>query len=389
MKISGVGCCVLDVLYPLCDPRTAAAYFSSGPGNGGILRGGASLKADIERHFDRSVEQVLQEIAETAQPSKTLGGVAVASLIGASQLLYDSGIDVVFYANIADDENGDLIFDQICRTPLARTRLRREKGRCPTTYIVTDPHHADGQGERSFIAEPGVGEGLSVSLDDLDEGFYSSTITLFACIFWEPQISRDLTRVLRHCKESGSLTVVATAYDPSLRNSDTRWPIGDSDEVYALTDVLIMDRDEALVHSGSGGVREAMDFFKKMGVGALVVTNGRDPVRFWSNGAPLGKAEGIMPIARVIVEDKEAGKLGAGDTVDCGDNFVGGVLASLALQMNEGRGLSLREAVIWGNLCGGFASTYQGGTFYERFHGEKRARVMSYYAAYVRSLVSG
>ena len=96
----------------------------------------------------------------------------------------------------------------------------------------------------------------------------------------------------------------------------------------------------------------------------------------------------MMPIARVIVEDKAAGRLGTGDAVGCSDNFVGGVLASLALQMNEGRGLSLREAVIWGNLCGRFASTYQGGTFYERFRGEKRARVMSYYAPYVRSLLS-
>ena len=43
---------------------------------------------------------------------------------------------------------------------------------------------------------------------------------------------------------------------------------------------------------------------------------------------------GFVPTAGAIDRDKERGILPVGDTVGCGDNFCGGVVASIARQQD-------------------------------------------------------
>jgi len=74
-----------------------------------------------------------------------------------------------------------------------------------------------------------------------------------------------------------------------------------------------------------------------------------------------------------------------GDTTGCGDNFAGGVLASLAMQLEAGGkkgGLDPVEACSWAVASGGFCCFYYGGTWHERVPGEKRALVEGYYNSY-------
>ena len=89
-----------------------------------------------------------------------------------------------------------------------------------------------------------------------------------------------------------------------------------------------------------------------------------------------------------ILRDQVSGALPRGDSVGCGDNFVGGVVASIAMQRRTGRPLDLGEAAILGNLSGGIASAHAGGVLDERHPGEKRDLVLRYRPLYERQLAA-
>jgi hypothetical protein len=73
-----------------------------------------------------------------------------------------------------------------------------------------------------------------------------------------------------------------------------------------------------------------------------------------------------------------------GDTTGCGDNFVGGAIASVALQMtNKIHKLSLTELAVLGTVCGGFACYYTGGTYFEKYSGEKMEKINGLLQKYV------
>ena len=389
MRISGVGCCVLDVLHdvpPGEGEARMARYLSRVAGDGGLVRGGAVLRSALEERFGRPVAEVVADVAGSARSTITLGGVAAAGLIAAAQLLRGEGIDVRFYANLSDDEDGALVRRLLSRTPLSMERVGWRHGRYPKTHILNERGDG-GTGERTFIAEAGVSEELALAPEDLDRAFFESEVALFSAIWWEPRLCSRLTSLLAECKRAGAVTVVGTAFDPSRSDDRSRWALGDSDEAYRYVDALVVNQTEALLHSGETELGRALEFFRRAGVGACVVTEGVDPVLYWSGGRPFAPADGRLPIPEAILRDKASGALPTGDSVGCGDNFAGGVVASVALQRKAGRALDLREAVLLGNLSGGIASTHAGGVFYERHPGEKRELLRKYRLLYERQLV--
>jgi len=88
-----------------------------------------------------------------------------------------------------------------------------------------------------------------------------------------------------------------------------------------------------------------------------------------------------MPVSeRVIREMKD---YQGGDTTGCGDNFAGGVIASIVDQRYRGlRFPDLKEACSWGVVSGGFACFYMGGTWFEERPGEKLEKIVPYYESY-------
>jgi sugar/nucleoside kinase (ribokinase family) len=75
----------------------------------------------------------------------------------------------------------------------------------------------------------------------------------------------------------------------------------------------------------------------------------------------------------------------AHDTTGCGDNFVGGMLSDIALQMAEGvSAIDLTKAVAEGVVAGGLAATYLGGLYHESAPGEKRGEIARLREAYRR-----
>ena len=93
----------------------------------------------------------------------------------------------------------------------------------------------------------------------------------------------------------------------------------------------------------------------------------------------------LLPVSRVI--RNELKNHHGVDTTGCGDNFVGGVIASVVNQSGIGINKSdLKEACSWGIVSGGFACFYMGGTYFEEKPGEKMARIKPYYDSYKKQI---
>ena len=149
-----------------------------------------------------------------------------------------------------------------------------------------------------------------------------------------PRIHQGLSSMLRKVKEKGHLTIVNTVYDflNEKENPSQRWPMGDGDEAYRFIDLLIVDREEALRLSGSKDIPTAISFFAEKGAGAVLVTNGARDVYLWADSPLFGKVPmQTLPVSAAVGKALKEGC--KGDSTGCGDNFAGGVIASIATQI--------------------------------------------------------
>ncbi len=100
----------------------------------------------------------------------------------------------------------------------------------------------------------------------------------------------------------------------------------------------------------------------------------------------LAGLHGSSPCAR------EAPRGQKGDTTGCGDNFVGGLLASLALQLEAGQkrgAFDIIDACSMAIVSGGLSCFYLGGTYLEEMSGEKRRKIEALYGLYLQQLSAG
>jgi sugar/nucleoside kinase (ribokinase family) len=77
-----------------------------------------------------------------------------------------------------------------------------------------------------------------------------------------------------------------------------------------------------------------------------------------------------------------------GDTTGCGDNFAGGVIASIAQQLIEGtsKQIDFKKALALGVVSGGYACFYHGGTYFEKQPGEKLKNIEPFYNEYLKQI---
>jgi sugar/nucleoside kinase (ribokinase family) len=165
-----------------------------------------------------------------------------------------------------------------------------------------------------------------------------------------------------------------------------RWPLGEDDESYKLTDILITDKEEALRLSGESEINDAVRFFRAKKVPSFIITNGSSDIIFYSDGSFFHPSSlNQIPVSQSV--RNELKNYSGVDTTGCGDNFVGGVIASVVNQ--SGIGISkydLKEACSWGVVSGGFACFYMGGTYFEEKPGEKLERIIPYYDSYKKQI---
>ena len=311
-----------------------------------------------------------------------IGGPSIVSLINLAQLTGKENCEVRFYGRGGNDEIGKYLLSALQITPVILKDYRLINSRTPSTVVLSDPSFDNGHGERMFINS--IGAAWEHRPEELDDDFFTSDIVVFGGTALVPRIHDNLTDLLRKAKSKGCITVVNTVFDFRNEKADPskRWPLGESDDSYRFTDLLITDQEEALRLSGEHDRESALKFFIKNGVSSLIITNGSKNILVYSDGKLFGASETIeMPVSQRVVEENKSNK--GGDTTGCGDNFVGGVIASVVDQRYKGiQHPDLREACSWGIVSGGFTCFYMGGTWFEKKPGEKLERIKPYYESY-------
>lgn len=384
--VAGVGCCLVDRIYDHIDFSSEAftSLMSRKPGDGGLWPGKLEFEEEVERFAGRKFAELLPSLTEGRQADKeNIGGPCIVALIHAAQLTGDAA-EVRFYGCRGDDEVGSHLHEALSRTPVNLSHYRIEPGaETASTVVLSDPDYDGGHGERTFVNT--IGASWHYLPQEPDDDFYRADICVFGGTAIVPPIHEALDTMLAKARQQGALTVVNTVYDSlnERKNPHARWPLGSSDESYRQTDLLIVDKEEALRLSGQADIPGAVQCFMQLGTKAVLVTNGSRDVYLCAAGSPFGE----LPLTKLPVSEAVTAEImrgHKGDSTGCGDNFAGGVIASLCWQKREGRRqLDLQDACRWGIVSGGYACFYYGGTFFETRPGEKLQLVEPLYKQYL------
>jgi len=392
IRISGVGCALVDFVYTQAnfDSPEFSKYSSKEDGDGGLSPGKLVFIDELESFAKKSYNEILLEINKGTYHKYNIGGPALVSLIHASQLLPEDKFEVSFYGSAGTDNISDFIFDLLKHIPLNVAHyLKISDKPSPFTHVISDSNFSSGEGERTFVNN--IGAAWDFTPEMLTEDFFKSELVCFGGTALVPNIHDNLTYLLVKSKLNNSITIVNTVFDfrSEKINPTKPWPIGDSKESLKLIDVLIMDCEEALKISGKDNLHEAAVYFKEAGVSSFFITNGIKDVIIYSNGKLFNKYQiSYFPVSDKIINELKANPKLKGDTTGCGDNFVGGIITSIANQYeNTERGkFSIIDALTLGVVSGGFARFYIGGTFTETKKGEKKDKIKAYQTTYLAQI---
>lgn len=378
-KVSITGCALGDFVYNNVDFSSASfqKYQSLTPGDGGLAPGKLVFTQELEAFAGKDFGSILGEIVDNkSYDAFNLGGPALVSMINATQLLFKTDLDISFYGARGNDSKGEAIMQLLSKLPVNLSNYQVLKGDTPYTDVLSDPHYADGKGERIFVNNIGCSGQYESSY--LDDHFWKSDMIVFGATALVPQLHQQLTSLLIKAKENNAFTLVHTVYDflNEKSNPGKPWPLGDTLKSLPLIDLLIMDYEEALQISGTSTFYEACSFFKNNGCGAFIITRGANPTFIYASGKIFKQIETLIPVCDWIsAELKNNAKLN-GDTTGCGDNFAGAAISSLVRQLMSGsEKLSLFDAAVLGTASGGFACYYVGGTYFEKYEGEKSVKI--------------
>jgi len=389
--VSGVGCCLVDMLYNDIDFRNnhIKPYLSVNRGDGGLTPGHLVFREEFEKFCGKPFDKVLREITDGRSHDKiNIGGPSIVSLINVAQLVDKNQCEVRFYGRGGNDEPGKYLIGAMQKTAVVLKDYQLINKPTPSTVVLSDPGYENGHGERMFINS--IAAAWDYGPDDLSNDFFNSDIVVFGGTALVPHIHDSLTHLLKKSKAKGCKNIVNTVFDFRNEKSDPseKWPLGESDESYGFIDLLIADREEALRLTGESSVEDAIKFFRSKNISSLIITNGSTNISAYSDGRFFTKADLFeMPVSQKVTEELQSVR--GGDTTGCGDNFAGGVIASVVNQFKEGISHpDLREACSRGVVSGGFTCFYLGGTYFEDGPGEKRLKIEPYYDAYRKQIGS-
>jgi sugar/nucleoside kinase (ribokinase family) len=385
--ISGVGCCLVDILYTdiSFSDELFRPYLSVHTGDGGLDPGRLVFVEEFEAFSKDKLSDFIEKITLGKAAEKiNIGGPSIVALINAAQILDAKHFEVRYYGYAGNDENGVFLMDQLKRMPVNIDHLHTSHLPTPNTLVLSDPNYDHGAGERLFINS--IGAAWDVSPDDLDKDFYGSDIVVFGATALTPHIHDHLDALLFKAKTNGCTTVVNTVFDFRNEKKDPfgKWPLGETDESYRYIDLLIMDYLEALRLSGTKNIDKACDFFMKNGCASFIITNGSNDIYAFSDGRLFNQRKLTrLPVSAEVVKTLKLNT--EGDTTGCGDNFAGGVIASLARQSAVQKP-DIVEACSWGVVSGGFSCFYVGGTYTESYANEKLTKLHSLYMNYKKQI---
>jgi sugar/nucleoside kinase (ribokinase family) len=387
--VSGVGCCLVDVLYNNIDfsSKEVRNYISKERGDGGLSPGKLVFQEEFEQYSGISLDKFIRSVTRGRNFDKiNIGGPSIVSLINAAQLTEQGKCEIRFYGRAGNDESGMYLLASLGKTPVVLKNFKLVENRTPSTVVFSDPNYENGHGERMFINS--IGAAWDYHPGDIDDDFFNSDIVVFGGTALVPNIHDNLTKLLKKAKSRGCKTIVNTVFDfrNEKKNPSDRWLLGSDDESYGLTDILITDKEEAIRLSGKSDLDEAVSFFLASKVHSFIITNGSSDITAWSDGSFFAASPVIsMPVSLEVRNELKTYR--EGDTTGCGDNFVGGVIASVVNQLSdEVIKPDMNEACSWGVVSGGFACFYMGGTYFENTPGEKLAGLKPFYQKYRKQI---
>lgn len=385
ITISGVGCALIDNIYNNISFESPVfqKYLSKRPGDGGLSPGKLVFTEEFEKFAQKPFQEALSEITVNKPvDAQNIGGPCLVALINAAQMTYGKNVEVKFFGALGDDKNGNILVDMLASVPMSLEGYQTFNNTTPFTDVFSDPTYNNGEGERLFLNN--IGAAWDIAPDNLSDDFFKADIHVYGGTALVPKLHDNLAQLLKKNKQSGAITIVNTVYDfrNEKKNPEARWPMGKSDETYGYIDCLITDHEEALKLSGQKTPNRAIDFFTSKGVGSCIITNGARPVHLVANRNPFMVQDHVqLPISDLVKAELATGRY-TGDTTGCGDNFVGGAVASIAEQLLEHSIINLVEACSWGIASGGYACFYIGGTYREDTNGEKQRLVIPYIKDY-------
>lgn len=389
--VAGVGCALLDILHP--DARFRGEVFerfaSRSAGDGGLVPGQLVFASALEAYADTPVDAIVAELSSGAEPSQNLGGPAVVALVLAAQVLAPDLIPVRYFGLRGDDEFGETIKTIVERTPLDHSGYRRSPGASPSTRVLSDPEAQDGAGERIFINTLGVAERFRVR--DIPAEFFDYEVSFFGGTALVPRLHEELGMALHSARSRGAITVVGTVYDflNETQAPGELWPLGDGQRDYPLVDLIVTDAEEARRLTGEDAPIAALRRFLDWGAGAAIVTAGAEPVAIAAakTGRFVPCEPTVLPVSSEVRRLADTVDPTSRDTTGCGDNFMGGVLSSIARDRARGRMRpDLTAAAIEGISAGAGAWFQLGGTYIEPHMGAAQERIDHFREAYHRQI---
>jgi sugar/nucleoside kinase (ribokinase family) len=393
ITIAGAGCAIADLIYnrvSFSSPEFEK-YTSKQTGDGGLSPGKLVFTEELEKFSGRRYREILGDVVGNRPPdAMNVGGPSLVALIHAAQMLDQNDFDVKFFGRTGNDDYANQIFRIVRQTPLDISHYKSSAERAtPTTDVFSDPDYDHGHGERTFVNN--IGAAWDFTPEQIDDEFFDADIQCYGGTALVPNMHDGMSRLLKRSKQKDCITVVNTVFDfrNQKNNPGKPWPLLDSIEDYQLIDVLIMDCEEALKISGTKTIDEAASYFSNTKVSSFIITNGANDLLTWSGGALFQKTEILkFPVSRMIGDELRTKPEMRGDTTGCGDNFAGGIITSLAMQLNNitKGNFSLPEAISWGISSGGFCCFTVGGTYLEKFSGEKRMKILAIQDEYLKQL---
>ncbi len=384
IKINATGCALMDYIYPDLSFNSPEfrKYLSQKNGDGGLSPGKLVFAEEIEKFSGKEIHHIISELTGSASPvSSNIGGPAIVSVINAAQLLGPDA-EINFYGALGKDEIAEHFLELLERTPVNKNNFSETEGLTAFTDVLIDPSYDHGHGERCFINN--IGAAGNFGPEKIPNHFFDADILVFGGTALVPQIHDHLNELLVKAKERNCFTIVNTVYDfrSEKSNPGKPWPLAEGRNI----DLLIMDLEESLRISGTASVDEACQFFINTGVRGFLITNGSHEIlKYSSQDHDKSSREKIQYFSvSNLVKDLIENRTYSGDTAGCGDNFCGGVIYSVATQLQNSKEFypELREAIVWGVASGGFACSYKGGCYYENHVGEKKMALEKIVNAY-------
>lgn len=386
IKINATGCALMDYIYPdlSFNSDEFRKYLSIRDGDGGLAPGKLVFAEEIEKFSRNDIHQIINDLTGSASPlSSNIGGPAIVSIINAAQLL-GKNAEINFFGAIGKDKIAKQFLKLLNRTPISSSNFIETKGITAFTDVLVDSKYDQGHGERCFINN--IGAAGYFGTDLLPDYFFDADIVVFGGTALVPQIHDKLDDLLSKANERGCFTIVNTVYD--FRNEKSNpgkpWPLAKGKNI----DLLIMDLEESLRISGTNNVDKACDIFINSGVGGFIITNGSHDVLLFSK-KEMSKGVKIesFVVSTLVKEFIENGTY-KGDTTGCGDNFCGGVIYSIATQLQKSKDSypDLKEAMVWGVASGGYTYSYKGGCYFEKEPGEKKRALDDIVRSYIKQI---